>query len=233
MATVDPQGLQSKAGAFAGHRAALGSSPSAAPAVVASNASSTKDLVTELAGEEASLVERARSGDAMAFDAIVALRLMPTFRLARAILGVTQDAEDVTQEAFIAAWRGLPSLREAERFDAWFGRIVVNACRMSIRRRPRAVIVSIESITDGQPATEDPWLSGLIDSDSLNRAIDGLPVQQRAILALYYLEDRPVSAVAMILGIPAGTAKWRLSRARTALRKALAADDDPASMPNG
>ena len=187
--------------------------------------------VTPVAGGQIGLVERARSGDAEAFDALVALRLMPTFRLARAILGGTEEAEDATQEAFIAAWRGLPSLREPEHFDAWFGRIVVNACRMSMRRRPRTVVLSIESVTARQSApADDHWQSGIIDSDALNRAIDGLPLQQRAILALYYLEDRPMSTVAMILGIPSGTAKWRLSRARTALRTAMVAGDGHASV---
>jgi RNA polymerase sigma-70 factor (ECF subfamily) len=184
-----------------------------------------------VAVSEIGLVERARSGDVEAFDALVALRLMPTFRLARAILGGTEEAEDATQEAFIAAWRGLPSLRDAERFDAWFGRIVVNACRMSMRRRPRPVVLSLDSVIARQSApADDLWLSGVIDSDALNRAIDELPLQQRAILVLYYLEDRPVSTVAMILGIPSGTAKWRLSRARTALRTALATGDGRASV---
>jgi RNA polymerase sigma-70 factor (ECF subfamily) len=190
----------------------------------------TSALVTPVAGGEIGLVKRARSGNSEAFDALVALRLMPTFRLARAILGQTEEAEDATQEAFIAAWRGLPSLRDVERFDAWFGRIVVNACRMSMRRRPKTVVLPLESVIARQSApADDLWLSAIIDSDALNRAIDGLPLQQRAILALYYLEDRPMSTVAMILGIPSGTAKWRLSRARTALRTALVTGDGQAS----
>jgi len=182
-------------------------------------------------GDEVSLVERAKLGDGSAFDALVALRLMPTFRLARAILGNTEEAEDATQEAFVAAWRSLKSLRDAQRFDAWFSRIVVNTCRMSMRRRPRAVVVSIESIPDGQPVwAEDALLDGLVESDALNRAIDQLPVQQRAILALFYLHDRPLASVATILGIPAGTAKWRLSEARMALRQAMAANDEHPSV---
>ena len=203
---------------------------SLATELIASKSPTATVLVAAIADGEIGLVERARSGDAEAFDALVTLRLMPTFRLARAILGRMEEAEDATQEAFIAAWRGLPSLRNPERFDAWFGRIVVNACRMSMRRRSRTACLSIESISDGLPSADDPRLSGLVDNDALNRAIDGLPVQQRAILALYYLEDRPVSSVAMILGIPTGTAKWRLSRARTALRRAMGAHDGHASV---
>jgi RNA polymerase sigma-70 factor, ECF subfamily len=209
-----------------GLRAVPGSEQSHPTGAVASGRTTAPALVTALAGGEIGLVERARAGEAEAFDALVALRIMPAFRLARAILGRTDEAEDATQEAFIAAWRGLPSLREPARFDAWFGRIVVNACRMSMRRRPRTVVLSLESVTPRQSEpTPDPWLSGVVDSDALHRAIDALPIHQRAILALYYLEDRPMSSVATILGIPSGTAKWRLWKARTALRAAMAATD--------
>lgn len=195
-------------------------------------AATTNDLASAAAKDQADLVERARSGDVAAFDALVAARLTPTFRLVRAILGGTEESEDTTQEAFIAAWRALPTLRRADRFDAWFGRIVVNACRMSMRRRPQTVCVPMESVADGQAAlAEDPGLERLVDSDALNQAIDSLPVGERAILALYYLEDRPLSTVARILGMPTGTAKWRLWRARRALRQAMDADIGYAAPP--
>lgn len=188
------------------------------------------DFASAAGQETIDLVERARSGDVAAFDALVASRLMPTFRLVRAILGRTEESEDATQDAFIAAWRGLPNLRQAERFDAWFGRIIVNTCRMTMRRRPTTVVVPIDSVADGQVATgEDPGLRALVDYDALDRAIDRLPVNERSILALYYLDDRPMSTVARMLGIPTGTAKWQLWRARVALRRVLAeAEDRPA-----
>lgn len=223
MPNCERRDARSKLSAGQGPRPAVGSERS--NGTEPSRAPSTPSGVTPVADGEIRLVERARSGDAEAFDALVGLRLMPTFRLARAILGGTEEAEDATQDAFIAAWRGLPSLRDPERFNAWFARIVVNACRMSMRRRPRTAFLSLESVLARQPApADDLWLGGVIHSEALNRAIDGLPLQQRAILALYYLEDRPMSSVATILGIPSGTAKWRLSRARTALRTALAED---------
>ena len=87
--------------------------------------------------EQAGLVARSVDGDGEAFARLVDLRLMPAFRLARAILGTAEEAEDAVQEAFISAWRALPTLHDPDRFDAWFSRIVVNACRMAMRRRPR------------------------------------------------------------------------------------------------
>ncbi|CAN5642814.1 hypothetical protein BH23CHL7_BH23CHL7_01110 [soil metagenome] len=84
---------------------------------------------------ESSLVERARAGDADAFDRLVRERIDAVYRTALAIMGNPADARDATQEAFIAAWRALPRLRDTDRFDAWLGRICVNACRMAKRRR--------------------------------------------------------------------------------------------------
>ena len=141
-------------------------------------------------GEHA-LVERARHGDRHAFDRLVASRLTPTFRLARAIVGDTRDAEDATQEAFLNAWRNLPRLRDTAKFDAWFGRIVVNEARLTLRRRGRVMTVPVDVIdvhdddrpTSSIPGSHDPSIDAIAASDALQRAIDRLTVEQRTILA--------------------------------------------------
>ena len=173
---------------------------------------------------EQQLVERARNGDAHAYDALVASRLGPTFRLAKAILGHAADAEDVTQEAFVQAWRTLPQLRDTDRFDAWFGRVVVNTARMHLRRRSRVMTVSVAALEmQDDPAfgRVDVALDGVATSEALQAAIDRLTVDQRTILALHHLDERPLKEVAAIVGIPVGTAKWRLHEARTALKRAM------------
>jgi RNA polymerase sigma-70 factor (ECF subfamily) len=175
------------------------------------------------------LVERARDGDRHAFDRLVAARLPQTYRLAKAITGHAGDAEDVTQEAFLQAWRNLPRLREPARFDAWFGRIVVNAARMALRRRDRVMTVPVDSIDvhddDGRrghvPSAPDPSIDAVAHNDALQRAINRITVEQRTILALHHLEERPVTEIAALLGIPVGTAKWRLYEARAALERAM------------
>jgi RNA polymerase sigma-70 factor, ECF subfamily len=180
-------------------------------------------------GTEIDLVVRAIRGDVDAFDRLVAARLGSSFRLARAIVGDTGEAEDVTQEAFVAAWRNLPRLREPDRFDAWFGRILVNAARMSVRRRgpTRSMpLVFRDADDDDQPTGTDlgrldAGHEGVVAGDALQRAIDRLSVEQRTILALHHLEERPVTEVAAIFGIPVGTAKWRLHAARAALERAM------------
>ena len=178
---------------------------------------------------ELMLVERARDGDRHAFDRLVSARLPQTYRLAKAITGHAGDAEDVAQEAFLQAWRNLPRLREPARFDAWFGRILVNEARMALRRRDRVMTVPVDAIDvrddDAHhghvPAALDPSIDAVAQGDALQRAIDRLSADQRTILALHHLEDRPVAQIAAFLGIPLGTAKWRLHEARAALERAM------------
>jgi RNA polymerase sigma-70 factor, ECF subfamily len=176
------------------------------------------------------LVRRASRGDAAAFDELVATRLGSSLRLARAIVDSPADAEDVVQEAFVSAWRSLPRLREPERFDAWFGRILVNTARTHVRRRGSVTPLSIDRVgPDGESRDDshgrhDPALASVESGDALGRAIDQLTVDQRSILALHHLEERPVAQIAAVLGIPVGTAKWRLHAARQALERALEAE---------
>jgi RNA polymerase sigma-70 factor (ECF subfamily) len=175
------------------------------------------------------LVRRASRGDVAAFDELVSTRLSASLRLARAIVDSPVDAEDVVQEAFVNAWRNLPRLREPDRFDAWFGRILVNTARTYVRRRGTVRPISIDRrIDDGRdddtPGQHDPGLESVVSSDSLARAIDRLTVDQRTILALHHLEERPVAQIAAVLKIPVGTAKWRLHAARQALERALEAE---------
>ena len=104
---------------------------------------------------ERELIEQARAGDRAAFEALVRLKVDAVYGTALAILGHEADAQDAVQEAFVAAWRSLAGLREADRFEAWFGRIVVNACRMSLRKRRgvREITVHGMSADDGPAGT--------------------------------------------------------------------------------
>jgi RNA polymerase sigma-70 factor, ECF subfamily len=173
----------------------------------------------------AELVRRAAGGDETAFELVVATRLDRSFRTARAILGNDADARDAVQEAFVSAWRELGKLRDPANFDAWLQRIVVNACRAELRRRARVREIALDSQLD--PRGNGPGLSEQVeDTELLGHAFDRLDGDKRSILVLHYLHHEPVAAIAAALGIPAGTVKWRLSEARAALARALAAEGE-------
>jgi len=168
------------------------------------------------------LVEAAIAGDAAAFEVLIAGRLRRTFRLAAGILGSAADAGDVTQDAWLLAWRQLGSLRDVDRFDAWLDRIVVNACRMSVRSRDRLRQIHMDDGFDR--ATSSPGPEQVAERDALERAFDRLSIDHRTILVLHHVDERPLGVVAEVLGIPVGTAKSRLHAARAALERAMKDD---------
>ena len=173
---------------------------------------------------ERELIERARRGDRAAYESIVRRKVETVYRTARAILGNDADADDATQEALIGAWRRIGSLRDPDRFDAWLGRITVNACRMTLRRRRGGALVALPAA--GADTTEDTRTSGFeartVSSDAFDRAFDRLSADQRAILVLHHRDELAVADVATRLGIPEGTVKSRLHAARAALERSLA-----------
>jgi len=175
---------------------------------------------------ERSLVDLARSGDTAAFESLVRSRMDAMYRLSLAILGDQADAADAAQETFVAAWQELPRLRDLDRFDAWLQRVAVNSCRMTLRARGRRRIREIP-IAEMGSVEERAHVAApaRADSEVLRTAIQRLPLDQRAILALHHLDGLPVAEVAEILGIPVGTAKSRLFKARTALERELLEED--------
>ena len=195
------------------------------------------DAVTTAANRATSaddaLVLRARTGDAAAFAMLVDSRIDRCYRLAWSILSNDADAADATQDALVSAWRQLPRLRDPGSFDGWLNRIVANAALMARRRRVRLREVSVRPADAGaeRPQPEPPQdlhartqMDELVDNDAIGRAFDRLRSQDRMILVLHHVEERPVAEIARSLGIPVGTAKWRLHAARGALEKAMEAE---------
>jgi RNA polymerase sigma-70 factor (ECF subfamily) len=179
------------------------------------------------------LVRRARNGDAAAFEALVGTRIDRCYRIAWSILSNEADAADATQEALVAAWRQLPRLRDPAVFDGWLNRIVANAALMARRHRVRLREVSVRPAFPGDTAEpfEPPYdplartaVDNVPDNDAIGRAFDRLRPKDRMILVLHHVEERPVAEIARSLGIPVGTAKWRLHAARVALEKAMEAE---------
>ena len=172
------------------------------------------------------LVEQAISGDRAAFDALVRSRIDALYRTSLAILGDAADAADAVQETFVSAWCHRAALRDPDAFDAWLGRINLNACRGQRRRRGRTKVREIRLLDpeDGR----QPLVAGrafddrTADADAFDRAFARLSVDDRAVLVMHHLHERPLAEIAAALGAPAGTIKSRLHRARAALESALA-----------
>lgn len=167
------------------------------------------------------LVDRAQRGDREAFGVLAGGAVDRLYATARHILRDAELAEDATQEALVRAWRDLPALRDAERFDAWLYRLLVNACNDVGRRRRKwraeITVVSTEP-SELDRATE------LADRDELERGLRRLTDAQRSILVLRFYDGLSVNEMADALESPAGTAKSRLHYAIEALRAAVEAD---------
>ena len=157
------------------------------------------------------------------FERLVLGELDRSYRLAAVILGSAIEAEDAVSDAALRAWRSRSALREPDRFEAWFSRIIINVCRDRLRRRRRTPVVEVFPEPPSDQAAPGDFRDAIHARDELDRALGSLPVDDRIVLALRFWADLPVDAIADRLGIPSGTVKSRLHRALDRLRDAIAA----------
>lgn len=162
------------------------------------------------------LVARARGGDASAFALLLDPLWEAAYRLAYSMLGNRTAAEDAVQDAAMKAWRAAGRLRDdSGDLRPWFLTIVANQCRSIRRSRWSRVIrlARLPEVADAAPATD-----ARLD---LERALAGLSIDHRDVLALRYFLDLSVDEVARVLGISTAATKSRLHRALRALGPAL------------
>jgi RNA polymerase sigma-70 factor (ECF subfamily) len=167
-------------------------------------------------------VGHAADDRAATFAALVERQLDGAYRLAAVILGDALEAEDAVNDAAVAAWAGFAGLRDPLRFEAWFGRILVNRCRDRLRRRKRVAIVDLGAIVElaARGRAADP-ASDSAERDAMTRALTRLEPEHQVVLVLRFWLDLPVEAIADRLGIPSGTVKSRLHHAGRRLRQVL------------
>jgi RNA polymerase sigma-70 factor (ECF subfamily) len=186
--------------------------------------------MTELAAtpsavdQRAGLVGRAQGGDHAAFDALIRPKLEGHVRFALSLTGNEADARDIVQETCLRAWRELPRLRDAARFDSWMTQILVNVARTHLRSRRRVVVKEVPGDRSGWEHREDRVAASvemIPEADAIRRAFARLDPAQRTLLVLHHVEGRSIEDIARALGIPEGTVKWRLHSARAALDRAL------------
>jgi RNA polymerase sigma-70 factor (ECF subfamily) len=160
------------------------------------------------------------------FGDLLAEQLDGAYRLAAVILGDAIEAEDAVSDAAASAWAGFAGLRDVTRFDAWFGRIIINGCRDRLRRRRRVHLVdlgmTLELLRGDEHQTD--LATGAADRDAVARAMSRLDPDHQVVLVLRFWLDLSVGVIAERLAIPAGTAKSRLHNAKRRLRQAL--DDE-------
>lgn len=170
--------------------------------------------------DDDALLERARGGDAAAFDALLRPRRTRLWSVCLRVVGDRQDAEDALQDALTAAWLHLGSFRGEARFDTWLYRIASNAALAVARRRRERAVDPHELPEDGDLLRDHA--DQVADVDRVRRALATLPEQFREAVVLRELADLTYEEIAAHQGVGVQTVKSRLNRARAQLAAALA-----------
>lgn len=188
--------------------------------------------------DDATLVERCRQGDDLAWEALVRRWQGRVYGLAWHYLGNAEDARDAAQEAFVRVYRQLGSF-DGDRFQAWLLRITRNLCLDQLRRRKtrppleelRAADEDDAAPTDAAPSPEQAWLSG-VRRRVVHEALRRLNGPNREVILLKDIQGLKLGEIAGMLGLPIGTVKSRAHRARLELaRHVIAIDPSYADLP--
>ncbi len=166
----------------------------------------------------------------LAFERLTDQRLLRAYRLATLVLRSQTDAQDAVHDAAVLAWTRFDGLRDRDRFDAWFDRIVVNVCRQRLQRggvRPLLIDVPDQVSRDPRLSVGD-GTSGRAEQDALRAALGRLKPEHRVVVVLRHLDGHSIGAIAARTGEREGTVKSRLHYALRELRAAYdAAQRDP------
>jgi RNA polymerase sigma-70 factor (ECF subfamily) len=165
-------------------------------------------------------VSRARAGDRDAFDALHAENVGRVYAVCLRMAGDAVQAEQLTQDVFVRAWRGLASFRGDSAFSTWLHRLAVNTVLMDARtsRRREARVTTADDVTRLDAGGRADDVDARMD---LERAIASLPEGARHILVLFDIEGYGQQEIADLLGVAVGTVKAQLHRARRLLRARL------------
>jgi RNA polymerase sigma-70 factor (ECF subfamily) len=164
-------------------------------------------------------VDRVLAGDPQAFEGIVRRWQGPIVNMAWRYCRDRGRAEELAQEAFIRAWRGLTQWRREGSFSTWLFALAANVFRSELKRFP-TVNLPLEAITEpARPAAQFHELAAQFSSDAVRRAVLALPLRYREPVILFYFHEMNLGQAAATMHLPEGTVKARLSRARALLRR--------------
>ena len=181
---------------------------------------------------EQELVARARRGDESAFEALVTENEKRIYNLCRRLTGNQEDAAELTQEAFLNAWRGLGRFQGESSFSTWLYRLATNACidflRKEKRRQSLSMTVSLDDGVEARQAElpdERYAPEGALERAEARRAVaeglERLTLEHRQVLVMREIHGLSYAEIGQVLGLEEGTVKSRIARARGALRKVL------------
>ena len=173
------------------------------------------------------LVAASKNGDQEAFAQLVQRYQRLVFNLVYRMLQQYEEATEITQETFLAAWQGLPSFRGDARFPTWLYRIAYNCSlkQLELRKRDRALQVALEENKTLENANDEQRENAELDAHErqilIQEHLSHLPAKYRIVLILRHLQDMTYEEMAEILTMPIGTIKTHLFRARNLLKDRL------------
>jgi RNA polymerase sigma factor (sigma-70 family) len=178
--------------------------------------------------DEHDLIERSRNGDVVAFEQLVRAHQGIAVRVAYLVVRDHAEAEDVTQDSFVKAYRALSRFRSGSPFRPWLLRIVrneaLNRIRSSKRRQQLALREANDPVSGGAAPSPETVVVSRSDQARVLAAVDQLPERYRAVLVHRYLLELSEKETASVLGIPGGTVKSRTSRGLERLRDIIGED---------
>lgn len=202
------------------------------------------ELVAEIAHEvapETYLVRRFLNGDGDAFNRLVEICTPRAYAIALRMLGNQDDAQDVTQEAFLRAYQAIGKFRADSSFPTWLYRIVVNVCHDELARRKRRPAPMSEFIREDDSEIFPEAASSSPEPDemsirreqqqALNQAIAELPEIYRAVIILHDIEGLQYDEIASVLRTNLGTVKSRVNRGRNILREKILQERELFNLP--
>jgi RNA polymerase sigma-70 factor (ECF subfamily) len=185
-------------------------------------------MTTQL-DDEGNAIERCKSGDREAFATIVHKYMKPAYYVALGYVGTPDDALDISQDAFVNAFRHIKRFDSSKKFFPWFYSILKNLCMNHLTRVRRRREDSIDAMEEEEGQVRIPVETANPESDAARRelerkvgeALHYLRPKEREIIILQHFQDYSYQEIADLLGIPIGTVMSRLYGARRSLRREL------------
>jgi len=176
---------------------------------------------------EAEAIERAKQGNADAFEALYDLHKRRVYSLCLRMTANAAEAEDLTQEAFLQLFRKIGTFRGESAFSTWLHRMAVNVVLMRLRKKNLPVVPLDDPLETEEESSKkelgaaDPKLAGSVDRMQIQRAVEALPPGYRTIFVLHDVEGYEHNEIANIVGCSIGNSKSQLHKARMKLRDLL------------